>query len=609
MNSQAQQAHHVTVYADSILGDQAMIWNDFYEMHLMYGHGGNPKVVGPHSSYLGNDFSNWSTKLNINNIRLSIGRADSPPDTNYYSSNTQILKNLGCEFYRGANTLAAAADPSNYHFSYLDSLIDIAKPISQDITLGLDYMPFTLSSDTVPNYNGLINLIHYLAFDNSIRNSPPADTAVYGEVMYQLIKHCYDTHQITEFEFWNEPDQFPGNTFFWKGSAKQLYEAYKAVVDHLSQDPSISNNVNIGGCSFAMNSPLNLFPKDFLQRVQQNNTRMDFLSFHPYSDQGAGYDTNKVNTVVAWKNQYVPNVALYNTEWSRIDPNPSDSMRARFDYGLLKLQACFDMLDRGVTRAHQASLADAEMSPNQNLGIGALSQGPLEPKNATWPLIFMNEWQTSSPFPNNGNFQKVKLTIDTELEVEATLYDFFGLGGGIKLLQISAPMDSIHHALDTIFLEVHIGNQLWSGPFVNRKDLTMTDALNQASSISLTESLNPNQIFRDTVINQIVQENGTLFLWEFNMGTLGLNDYAFNDNIKIFPNPTTSSFTLELKKGVSSKSTNNLTIVDMHGRIMYMQKLKSGQESWQINKSLPTGNYLVLLEIDGRKFSKKLQIL
>lgn len=46
--------------------------------------------------------------------------------------------------------------------------------------LTMDFMPFNLSSVTVPRYNDGFPFLYILAYDNSVRNSPPASNAVYG---------------------------------------------------------------------------------------------------------------------------------------------------------------------------------------------------------------------------------------------------------------------------------------------------------------------------------------------------------------------------------------------------------------------------------------------
>lgn len=140
-------------------------------------------------------------------IRISIGRIDNPPSVDYSSMNTHTLRNLKYEFYKGGNSTEEANNITNYDFSYIDSAISLIHSFGAEPFITMDYMPFNLSRDTTPEYQGLMGLIYNLAYDNSIRNSPPSDNAVYGRVMYHFIKHCYQKYGVKYFEHWNEPDQ------------------------------------------------------------------------------------------------------------------------------------------------------------------------------------------------------------------------------------------------------------------------------------------------------------------------------------------------------------------------------------------------------------------
>lgn len=80
--------------------------------------------------------------------------------------------------------MSDADDPGNYDFAFIDSTITLVQSIGAQPFITMDYMPFTLSSDTTPEYQGAMGLLYFLAYDNGIRNSPPANNAVYGRVMY-----------------------------------------------------------------------------------------------------------------------------------------------------------------------------------------------------------------------------------------------------------------------------------------------------------------------------------------------------------------------------------------------------------------------------------------
>ncbi len=361
----SQTEYNITINASDVIGKMPPLWRDHYENHLLLGYGGNPSVLGPHKSFISDpNFKIEMEKLKPRFIRISIGRADNPPDTNYYSSNTTILKNLPYEFYRGNNTMGEANNLSNYNFSYIDAQIKLVQSIGAQPFLTMDYMPFNLSTDTIPNYQATMGLIYNLAYDNTIRNSPPSNNAVYGRVMYQLIKHCYDKFGVTYFEHWNEPDQQWLNPvmvkFFWNGDEYQLYRAYEAIANEVSADTSLASNIKLGGCSFAFYSLGNLIPTRFLEEVKTHALKFDFLSFHPYSDTQfkGGYDSAKVTLATTWRNQYVPKAELINAEWGRIDPN-TDTW-GDLDYGLNKVEHIIDMLNRTISMSFDIVLFDQE---------------------------------------------------------------------------------------------------------------------------------------------------------------------------------------------------------------------------------------------------------
>lgn len=379
-NLLAQTIINLDINAGSSTSVMKPIWRDHYEAHLLAGYGGNPAITGPHVSYVTDPaFATEMAKLQPRYIRISIGRIDNPPDTNYSSTNTTVLRNLPYEFYKGSNSMAAANNLSNYDFTFIDSMIGVVQSMGAEPFLTMDYMPFNLSSDTVPDYNWLFPFVYQYAYDNTIRNAPPATDAVYGRVMYQLIKHCYNSFGVTYFEHWNEPDQnwafLP--KVFWTGDAIDLYNAYAAIADEVSADLSLAGNIKLGGCSFAFYSLLNGIPKDFLDSVQTNNKKFDFLSFHPYSDTQfkGGYDSAKVALATSWRNTYVPSAELINAEWGRLDANTTTW--GDLDYGLNKFSHIIDMLDRNVSMSHDVALFDADSHSDNFTDLGMYRVGPI----------------------------------------------------------------------------------------------------------------------------------------------------------------------------------------------------------------------------------------
>ena len=206
----AQTTINVNVNASSSISVMKPIWRDHYENHLMAGYGGNPNITGPHISFLNDpSFATEMAELQPRYIRISIGRIDNPPDTNYSSTNTNVLRNLPYEFYKGGNNMVDANNLSNYDFTYIDSMITAVQSMGAEPFITMDYMPFTLSSDTVPNYQAALSIIYNLAqyATNGKSNGPKTISGI-----PELAKSVFQRPQKPEcIECKSNPDQNPGN--------------------------------------------------------------------------------------------------------------------------------------------------------------------------------------------------------------------------------------------------------------------------------------------------------------------------------------------------------------------------------------------------------------
>ena len=534
----AQTTVNLNVDASAATSVMAPIWRDHYECHMMDGYGENPSIFGPHILYTTDPtFQTVMTELKPRFIRMSIGRMDNPPDTSYYSINTNVLRNLKYEFYKGGNSIAEADNPANYDFTYIDSAIAKVKSIGAEPFITMDYMPFTLSRDTTPEYQPLMTLIYNLAYDNSVRNSPPRDNAVYGRVMYHFIKHCYQTHGVRYFEHWNEPDQQWTNPvmakFFWKGDEYELYDAYAAIADEVSADTTLANQIKLGGCSFAFYSLLNLMPTNFLNAIQTNNKKFDFLSFHPYSDDQyrGGYDTAKVNLAIQWRNTYVPNAELINSEWGRIDPN--STVWGDLDYGLDKFRHIIDMLDKGITMSHAVCLFDDGASNNNFDHMGLFRVDPIVPKPPAYVFYNLNKM--------NNTLNRLPLTMNSGM------FALAGKSDADDKIVILFPADEPSNGLNTVHLNVT--NLPWGsdGYYIYRYELT-EQSYADGVIYNLTYSNTGNgTTASDSFTYASVNNSGRLVVWEISANPI-LDIHSVNmdyEYVILYPNPNTGSFWIE----------------------------------------------------------------
>jgi len=591
----SQNTYNINVNASNVTETMPPIWRDHYENHLLHGYGGNPSILGTHTSFVSDpNFIAEMSLLKPRFIRISIGRADNPPDTNYYSINTNVLKNLPYEFYHGGNNLADANNLSHYDFSYIDSMIILVQSLGAEPFLTLDYMQFNLSSDTTPNYNGFMWLIYNLAYDNSIRNAPPSDNAVYGRVIYQLIKHCYDSFGVTYFEHWNEPDQnILMAKFFWSGDQYDLYDAYEAIANEVSADPSLSNNVKLGGCSFALFSNLQEIPLYFLESVQTNNTKFDFLSFHPYSDTQlkGGYDSAKVALVSTWRDTYAPTAELINAEWGRIDQN-SDTWGG-LNYGLYKIEHIIDMLDRDITMSFEVCLFDTETTTDNYTYLGMYRVGPIVPKPAAYVFYNMNKM--------NDALNRLSLTTDGEI------YGLAGINNSSDKIVIIVPVPNPNS--ETNVIELNVSNLPWGtgSYFVNRYELT--DQSFQLGVIhNLTKSSNPSGgVFGDTIDCPSINNSGSLIVWELSTNPLSVAPLeAKTQEINIFPNPANDEINFQFKETPNNAYT--ISIISTTGTQVYFEQVSKFETIHKIHTKLASGIYFVNISSEGKTTTKKIVI-
>lgn len=581
----SQESIHLKVNASNVVSVMPPIWRDNYEVHLLAGYGQDPRTFGTHQQFIIDPlFQEEMSQLKPRFIRVSLGRMDNPPDTNYFSTDKETLRKLPYEFYTGRNTLAEANDTTNYNFIYIDSILRVIKQIGAEALITMDYMPFNLSSDTIPEYSGLLSVLYYLGYNNSIRNAPPRDNAVYGRVMYHLIKHCYIHYGVRYFEHWNEPDQQWLNPvfahFFWTGDEYQLYNAYKAIAGEVSADSSLADQIKLGGCSFAFYSLLNLVPTRFLDSVKINKDKFDFLSFHPYSDtqwQG-GYDSAKVILATTWRDQYVPHAELINAEWGRIDPGAT--ILGDLDYGLFKCNHIIDMLDRGILISNEVSIFDAVATSDNYGSIGKYRVGPISPKPTAFVSYNMNLM--------NDALNRLQVNIDSNWSALA------GKSNDGNKIVIILPASKPESTSNTINLAVK--NLTWPEQFsVKRYELT-EQSYQQGIVYNLTfaDTLS-GDTYTDMLTYPAIDSSGRLIIWELSRlltsdsKAMGSSDKSFF----VYPNPTNG---LILFSG-----SINVEIYDSEGKC-----LGKARNVTTINlRSLPNGVYYLHLK---NKASRLIQI-
>jgi len=562
-----QRDFQIEVDASQVIGAIEPLWGDHWEYHLLHGYGGNPSTDGPHQQYLADpNFASEMARLQPRYIRHSIGAFTNPPSTDYYSADTTILKNLWTEFYRGANTLTAANEMSNYHFGYLDSLVKVMHAIGAEVFLVLDYMPFTLSSNKIPLPAGN----HLLAWDNGIRTAPPSDVEVFGRVMYQVVKYAHEQLGVDYFEIWNEPDQFPLNTYFFKGTATDLFEMYEATIRNIEIDVPLADNIEIGCCSFALNSFLNLFPIDFLTRIRDNNVRLDFLSFHPYNSIGAGYSSESVEIATQWRSDFVPEADLINAEWGRLGFDFGTANWKSLEYGLDKAAAMIDMNNRGIKMAHAATLVSIDNDDGffESCCIGIFEVNPIKPKGSAYTYFYLNrllETPNRLMLDGTGSTNAIAGINETQTKI---------------VIILSAPRPESD--LNTVQLRVE--NLPWSGNSkIERYELTEEQVADDDLHHLVFSTTGTEPLVSDSVTYEAVQDGGRLIVWEITKTDVTSTRNFIAETV-VYPNPSTGQVNIDADEKIKL-----VQVYAMNGVLIREEEADVANYSMQLEK----GIYLV----------------
>lgn len=143
-------------------------------------------------------------------------------------------------------------------------------------------------------------------------------------------------------------------------------------------------------------------------------------------------------------------------------------------------------------------------------------------------------------------------------------------------------------------------------PFNQSKWVTKT--YNGAALTLITNK--PDVKFRFVFANTSIANAQNLYIDNFNIsGTVGLSELANNIGLNIYPNPTSSSSTLEFSSPVDSKVF--VSVFDVTGRVVEEAGFTAAAGNltkYEVNRNsmLKPGVYFVNLSLDGQKVTKKL---
>jgi hypothetical protein len=466
------------VDASAVVGELNPLWRDHYDLSFQHeGYANEPGLPA-----LIND-------LKPRSWRCSVGRWEVGFTVPFGDSlDPAELARCEREFYRGPNTLGAADDPSNYDFTYLDAQLEGLLTTGAEPYLCFDYMPFTLSSQQNPrNANNMVFVNPALGgftFSNGIRTAPPASPTVYARVVRNVIRHVRGLFGsptgrdfgVTYFEVGNEvdllmpvgPNQFAG--VFWTGTAPEWIATYQAIASEVTLDGSLPA-VKIGGGSFAMpsyeSSPT--YVEQFLSAADAASTRLDFLSYHSYSDDPQGH-RQTLQTIDTFLRATSLTPELINGEWGRELPNglSGDPVYSTIEHGLFRAEVMTLMQEFDVKIAHEALIRDPAALPDS---LGLLSTGPAAHKPVSQTYLGLGLL--------NDTLDALQITAPTGLSVLAGRN-----AGGTKVVVAHV----VSHDGADADVDISIRNLPWgAGGFtLNRYEVTESGGLQQVEQASLS---------------------------------------------------------------------------------------------------------------------------
>lgn len=393
------------VAADRVVGQLQPLWSDHYDLsYTLHGYAADSALqtvlrdVRPRS---------WRTSVG----RWEIGSVVAGGD----SLDPSVARGVEREFYRGSNDLAAADDPANFDFTYLDRHLGELVAAGVEPFLCFDYMPFTLSSQQDPrNAQNLGLVAPDLSFSNGIRTAPPADPLVHARVVRNVIRHVRGLFGGTRdfgveyVEVGNEPDLVDANgqplPLFWTGTRAQLVESYAAIAAEVDGDADLRARVRLGAASFAMQAgePTPRFVESFLDEVSRRGLRLDFVSYHSYGDAPGDHRRPLVTLEAALRTTGL-SPEVVNAEWGRLLDGAVDPVYSTIEHGLLRARALFLMQTFDVSIAHASPFGDP--IPGTDL-LGLVRTGPGAHKPVSWTyaaLSALNGLTEALEVPTSGS--------------------------------------------------------------------------------------------------------------------------------------------------------------------------------------------------------------
>ncbi|MFH1841124.1 MAG: hypothetical protein ABH807_03160 [Candidatus Shapirobacteria bacterium] len=196
-----------------------------------------------------------------------------------------------------------------FNWSELDALVADLRAAGALPFFSLSYLPPEITTD------GQIT-------------SPPADWNDWSQIVQKTIEHYSGKNQQNIpnviYEVWNEPDLFGQ----WKiGRTPDYLQLYHYAALGAAKARNV-HSFKLGGP--ATTAPYSGWVTPFLDYVQKNHLRLDFLSWHRYSADPRQFAQDLLNVKLWLADHERRDLAIFMTEWGS-DPENSSWHDTNFD--------------------------------------------------------------------------------------------------------------------------------------------------------------------------------------------------------------------------------------------------------------------------------------
>jgi xylan 1,4-beta-xylosidase len=234
--------------------------------------------------YYGADEPNYATMPNGKKLLGELGQIG--PQPAYFRAHNMLTTGDGKPALKWGSTNAYTEDEQGnpiYDWTIVDGIIEAGLQRGVKPYLQLGFMPKALSTKPDPYQHHWTPAAKYDEIYTGWAY-PPKDYGKWGELVYQLTKHCVQKYGREEaqswyWQVWNEP-----NIGYWRGTPEEFYKLYDYAVDGVLR---ALPTARVGGPEVA-GGPGGNWLKNFLEHCARGTngatgktgSPLDFIAFH-----------------------------------------------------------------------------------------------------------------------------------------------------------------------------------------------------------------------------------------------------------------------------------------------------------------------------------------